>query len=98
MIQAHSGYVLPLPLTAWSLPWGELGGELGRHAFHHSHPNANANFGGYFNWWDRLMGTDKPYLAWVEEKRRERERGGLGVIWNNNQSTHDSSRVLRPVL
>ena len=76
MIQAHSGYVLPLPLTAWSLPWGELGGELGRHAFHHSHPNANANFGGYFNWWDRLMGTDKPYLAWVEEKRRERERGG----------------------
>ena len=78
MIPAHSGYVLPLPLTAWSLPWGELGGELGRHAFHHSHPNANANFGGYFNWWDRLMGTDKPYLAWVEEKRRERERGGPG--------------------
>jgi len=60
-IESHSGYVVPFPLSPWSLP-SALGGEQGRHEFHHS--RNVGNFGGFFNWWDRLCGTDAEYEAW----------------------------------
>ena len=61
-IEAHSGYVVPGPLSPWCLS-PELAGELGRHEFHHSHNKGN--YGGFFNWWDRLCGTDKKYNEWI---------------------------------
>ena len=60
-VEAHSGYVVPFPFSVWSLR-AALGGEQGRHEFHHS--RNVGNFGGFFDWWDRAMGTDAAYEAW----------------------------------
>ena len=38
-----------------------------RHAFHHLHATKGC-LGSFFGIWDRLMGTDKAWRAWVEEQ------------------------------
>jgi sterol desaturase/sphingolipid hydroxylase (fatty acid hydroxylase superfamily) len=53
----HSGAEL---LPAWLVD-GWIGGQLisaSRHSLHHSH--FDANYGLYFTYWDRLLGTDMP--------------------------------------
>lgn len=61
-IDAHSSLLLPWPLSPWNLLPGM---DCSRsHDFHHSHNMGN--YGGYFVFWDRLCGTDKPYRQYLE--------------------------------
>ena len=60
-VESHSGYVVPFPFSVWSMS-SELAGENGRHEWHHS--RNVGNYGGFFNWWDRAMGTDAAYEKW----------------------------------
>eukprot|EP01006_Ploeotia_vitrea_P049640 TRINITY_DN67363_c1_g6_i1.p1 TRINITY_DN67363_c1_g6~~TRINITY_DN67363_c1_g6_i1.p1 ORF type:complete len:258 (-),score=-8.24 TRINITY_DN67363_c1_g6_i1:91-864(-) len=56
-IDAHCGYSLPFPLSPWSvLPWMDCAPA---HDFHHE--NFKGNYGGFFMFWDTVMGTDKQY-------------------------------------
>ena len=71
-IEAHSGYVVPFPFSLWSITWPADMLDNGRHEFHHSHNKGN--YGGYFNWWDRLMGTDDAYVEW-------RSKGAPPLKW-----------------
>lgn len=58
-IDAHSGFNLPFPLSPFSaLRYMDCAPA---HDFHHSHNVGN--FGGFFVFWDTLMGTDQLYLA-----------------------------------
>ena len=59
-LDAHSGFALPFPLSPWSaIRYMDCAPA---HDFHHSH-NAG-NYGGYFIFWDRVMGTDRAYMAY----------------------------------
>jgi len=68
---AHSGYAFP-----WS-PFNmfpAIQGGPDRHDFHHSHNVGN--YGAFFTFWDRLMGTDKAYREFkkneVEQNKKKR--------------------------
>ena len=61
-VEAHSGYVVPFPLSVWSIQWPVDWMDGGRHEFHHSHNKGN--YGGIFFFWDHLMGTDKEFNEW----------------------------------
>lgn len=65
-IDAHSGYNLPFP---WS-PWNCLPGMdcAPAHDYHHSHNVGN--YGGYFIFWDWLMGTDLKYQDYIRRNAR----------------------------
>ena len=69
-VMNHSGWEM--------LPQGFVHGPIGRHlisATHHSlhHTRFDANFGLYFRFWDRLMGTDAmPRMAGEPEKANVR--------------------------
>ena len=54
-VNAHSGYNLPYVSTQYWVPW-IMSGALG-HDFHHQH--GKWNYGSFFNFWDRLMGTHR---------------------------------------
>lgn len=60
----HSGYNVPFsPFELFSFQGG-----TDRHDFHHTH-----NIGSYGSWtniWDRLMGTDKQFVAWQKKEKR----------------------------
>ncbi|ELT89652.1 hypothetical protein CAPTEDRAFT_95296 [Capitella teleta] len=53
-VEAHIGYDLPLMPHHWAPFWG--GGI--KHDMHHQRPRTN--FEPFFNWWDRLLGTECP--------------------------------------
>jgi sterol desaturase/sphingolipid hydroxylase (fatty acid hydroxylase superfamily) len=71
-MESHSGYVLPFPLSPWSVidlmengrESGQPGAHsaAGRHEFHHS--RNDGNYGGVFGFWDRVMGTDAAFDKW----------------------------------
>jgi sterol desaturase/sphingolipid hydroxylase (fatty acid hydroxylase superfamily) len=54
---AHSGYEL-MPATADGRPMFDVLTTTTHHDLHHLQPGAN--FGLYFTWWDRWMGTENP--------------------------------------
>jgi sterol desaturase/sphingolipid hydroxylase (fatty acid hydroxylase superfamily) len=57
----HSGYEL-MPATANGRPMLDWLTTTTHHDLHHA--SAGSNFGLYFTWWDRMMGTENPdYLA-----------------------------------
>jgi len=56
-VDAHIGYDLPLSLHHW-LPF--CGGSI-KHDMHHQRPLTN--FQPFFNWFDRLFGTECPGQA-----------------------------------
>ena len=69
-IDAHSGMVLPFPLTPWNLLPGM---DCARaHDYHHSHNVGN--FGGFFMFWDWLMGTDSSYRKHLLREMQEKKR------------------------
>ena len=53
-VDAHIGYDLPLSLHHWAPFWG---GSI-KHDMHHQRPLTN--FQPFFNWFDRLFGTECP--------------------------------------
>ena len=61
-VDGHSGYEFP-----WSpyrlLP---LSGSSTAHDFHHSHNVGN--FASFFTYWDRICGTDQPFLNWQHKQ------------------------------
>ena len=69
LVDAHSGYELP-----WS-PWElfSFQGGADRHEFHHSH-NVGS-YGSFFNFWDRLMGTDAAFLEFKRKRALLRSGG-----------------------
>jgi sterol desaturase/sphingolipid hydroxylase (fatty acid hydroxylase superfamily) len=74
-VDAHSGYVMPFPLSPWNLL---LGMDCSRaHDFHHS--NNVGNYGGYFTFWDSVCGTDAAYKRHMGKNKhktaKERPRG-----------------------
>jgi len=66
----HSGYEL-MPANANGRPMLDWMTTTTHHDLHHA--RAGSNFGLYFTWWDRLMGTENPdYLAaYARAVRRE---------------------------
>ena len=68
-IDAHSGYDLPFPLSIWSAV--DAMDCAPAHSFHHS--RNTGMYGGYFVFWDRMMGTDASYKAYLA-----RGKGGGG--------------------
>jgi sterol desaturase/sphingolipid hydroxylase (fatty acid hydroxylase superfamily) len=58
-MDAHCGYILPFPLSPYNCY--AIGLDCaGNHDFHHS---ANVGcYGGYFQFWDHIMGTNTAYL------------------------------------
>ncbi len=53
----HSGYEL-MPARADGRPWFDFLTTTTHHDIHHA--QAGWNYGLYFTWWDRLMGTEHP--------------------------------------
>jgi len=53
-VDAHIGYDLPFLPHHWAPFWG---GSI-KHDMHHQRPLTN--FQPFFNWWDRLFGTECP--------------------------------------
>ncbi len=53
----HSGYEL-MPARADGRPWFDFLTTTTHHDLHHA--QARWNYGLYFTWWDRLMGTEHP--------------------------------------
>jgi sterol desaturase/sphingolipid hydroxylase (fatty acid hydroxylase superfamily) len=53
----HSGYEL-MPARADGRPWFDFLTTTTHHDLHHA--QAGWNYGLYFTWWDRLMGTEHP--------------------------------------
>lgn len=58
-VQSHSGYDFPW-FSVFNLPWG-LGARA--HDYHHSH---NRGVYGMYMFWDRIMGTDAEFRAYVK--------------------------------
>jgi methylsterol monooxygenase len=54
-VNAHSGYDLPILNPKYWLPWIHGGAEM--HDHHHCH--GKDNYGSFFTFWDRLVGTYK---------------------------------------
>ncbi|MGD9538760.1 MAG: sterol desaturase family protein [Alphaproteobacteria bacterium] len=78
------------PLTAWNT-------TVTHHDLHHQH--GDANFGLYFRWWDRLMGTEHPdYAARFEQATRRRAAQPGGVVRGQRRWTTrpESSVSARP--
>jgi len=65
----HSGYEL-MPATADGRPLLDWLTTTTHHDLHHA--RAGSNFGLYFTWWDRLMGTENPdyHAAFAQAVRR----------------------------
>ena len=63
-VDAHIGYDLPLLPHKWAPGWG---GSI-KHDMHHQKPLSN--YQPFFNWWDRLFGTECPgqFAAGVRQK------------------------------
>ena len=66
---AHCGYEL-MPARADGRPWLDFLTTTTHHDLHHAEPGSN--FGLYFTWWDRWMGTENPdyYPAFARAVRR----------------------------
>ncbi len=66
----HSGYEL-MPAKANGRPMLDWLTTTTHHDLHHS--SAGSNFGLYFTWWDRMMGTENPdyHAAYARAVRRE---------------------------
>ena len=58
-LDAHSGYMLPFPLSIWHQWPGALSAEL--HDYHHE--INQGCYGASSLFWDRLCGTDSAYNA-----------------------------------
>lgn len=72
-------------LTAWNT-------TVTHHDLHHQH--GGANFGLYFRWWDRLMGTEHPdYAARFEQATRRRAVHPGVVRGQRRWTTSPESRV-----
>jgi sterol desaturase/sphingolipid hydroxylase (fatty acid hydroxylase superfamily) len=66
---AHCGYEL-MPARADGRPWLDFLTTTTHHDLHHAEPGSN--FGLYFTWWDRWMGTENPdyYPAFARAVRK----------------------------
>ena len=66
---AHCGYEL-MPATADGRPVFDWMTTTTHHDLHHA--QANSNFGLYFTWWDRWMGTENPnyHAAFAQAVRK----------------------------
>lgn len=66
---AHCGYEL-MPARSDGRPWFDFLTTTTHHDLHHAEPGWN--FGLYFTWWDRWMGTENPnyYAAFAQAVRR----------------------------
>jgi sterol desaturase/sphingolipid hydroxylase (fatty acid hydroxylase superfamily) len=62
-IEAHSGYNPPFPISPFSVI--DSMDCAPAHDYHHSHNKGN--FGGFFIFWDWLMGTDEKYGKFLEK-------------------------------
>ncbi|MCC3160054.1 sterol desaturase family protein [Hymenobacter sp. 15J16-1T3B] len=69
-VLGHLGYE-PYPRWFLQTRFGRLHNTSTHHNMHHQY--VRHNFGLYFNWWDRLMGTNHPRY----EERFEQAAGGL---------------------
>ena len=66
-IEAHSGFDLPFPYSLWNCRY--LGMDCaGAHDYHHSHNSGN--FGGFFMFWDWVMGTDCAYRNHLQKNEK----------------------------
>lgn len=73
---AHCGYEL-MPAGADGRPLLDFLTTTTHHDLHHAEPGSN--FGLYFTWWDRWMGTENPdYLAAYARIVRRRGRDTVG--------------------
>lgn len=89
-IDAHSGYDLPFPISPWSAIRGMDCAPA--HDFHHSHNVGN--YGGFFNFWDRLCGTDDKYVRHVRKHFHDANanaRGMRGPVGRTYHRTYLSS-------
>jgi len=68
-IDAHSGY--SFPLSPFSLLPFQGGSE--RHFFHHSHNLGS--YGSFFNFWDRICGTDRPFVEFQKSQQQQHGHG-----------------------
>ena len=69
-IDAHSGYDMPPPVSPWSvIRWMDCAPA---HDYHHSHNVGN--YGGYFMFWDWLMGTDVDYAKFQAGPKYHKNR------------------------
>jgi lathosterol oxidase len=55
------------------------------HNMHHSHPRGNYSL--YFNWWDRVMGTNHPEYHQYFNRIKERQAEALAVGLDGGQSS-----------
>jgi lathosterol oxidase len=61
-VLGHCGYEL-MPSSTLDTPWLSWNLSVTHHDLHHS--SARYNYGLYFSWWDRIMGTEHPQYAAV---------------------------------
>jgi len=66
-IDAHSGYNWPFPVSPFSVIASMDCAPA--HDYHHSHNVGN--FGGYFIFWDYMMGTDKAYTKHLKAEEKK---------------------------
>jgi len=62
---AHCGYDFPFSIF-------RLGRPGDRHDFHHS--NNKGSFAAFFTFWDRICGTDEPYLTFKKKQLEEKKK------------------------
>lgn len=68
MMETHEGHSgLELPFSPFGVFPFAMGGEY--HSFHHE--KNTGNYGSFTSLWDRVFGTDQPYLDSIEEKERK---------------------------
>jgi sterol desaturase/sphingolipid hydroxylase (fatty acid hydroxylase superfamily) len=83
-VDAHSGFELPFsPYSLW--PFRPSAAD---HDWHHS--NNTGNYGSFFTWWDRGMGTDRIPAMGIAAKASKRQAGtsaGSGSSGSGGVST-----------
>lgn len=72
-VLGHLGYEL-YPKGFLKHPFGRLNNTSVHHNMHHQF--FNCNYGLYFNWWDRLMGTNHPDYYSNFEKITDKQKPG----------------------
>jgi cholesterol 25-hydroxylase len=95
-VEAHTGFDLPYMPHRWAPFWG---GAI-KHDMHHQRPRSN--YQPFFNWWDRLFGTECPgQLAGgyktnmlMDWEKRQKEIVAKRIAMKHERERHDMVQML----
>lgn len=91
-IEAHSGYDLPFS------PFG-LMHDGGKHDFHHSHGGGpegmgvSGSYGSWFEFWDRVCGTDADYNKFAASQAKEGKARNHNAWFNHGAWFHTAHEI-----